>query len=492
MTDGGAGPVAARELSHRAVGGFLWSAASFGTSKLIVFAMTVVLARLLVPADFGLVAAGLSVAAFLEIALDFGVGSAVIYEQERGITERVRVAFTLSLLIAAAMTAAGVAASPYVAAYFSAPRATALFQVLFCYLLLRGVGLVQDAVLQRDLRYRTRTVVDVLRALARGGVSVALAFGGHGAWAIVAGTVAGEAVAALAYCVFVRVTPAWRLRRDVVRTLLRFGLPLLALNVVDTVSIEGDKMIVGGRLNPAALGQYSIAQKLPEMLVDNVYWVFQRIAYGIYARARAGGPEMVRAAMLSALRLVTLFGFPMGVALAVIARSAVPVLFSPAWAPAVPAMVAIALASGLASIGYASGDIFPAIGRPAALLPVTAVTTAAELAVMWSLASYGIVPVALTHLAFTVFWGPVRLHLANRLVGSTWRQSLVAMRPGMVAAAGIGALGTPAALLTRPDGTGLAVTVVAGAVGAGAVLITDRAALVEVLALIRNRGREDE
>lgn len=493
MSDGGTGPVGAGELSRRAVGGFLWSAASFGASKLIVFVMTVVLARLLAPADFGLVAAGLSVAAFLEIALDFGVGSAIIYEQERGITERVRIAFTLSLLIAAAMTAVGVAASPYVAAYFSAPRSTALFQVLFCYLLLRGVGLVQDAVLQRDLRYRTRTAVDVLRALGRGGVSVVLAAGGHGAWAIVAGTVAGEAIAACAYCVFVRVTPAWRLRGDVVRALLRFGLAQLSLNIVNTIGTEGDKMIIGGRANPAALGQYTIAQKLPEMLIDNVYWVFQRIAYGIYARARTGGPEMFRAAMLTALRLVTFFGFPMGAALAVIAPSAVPVLFSPAWTPAVPAMVVIALTSGLGAIGYASGDIFPAIGRPAALLRITAAAVGAELVVMWFAAPYGILAVALVHLAFMIFWGPLRLHVANRLVGTTWRQCLTAMRPGMVAAAGIGALGAPAALLTGPDGTGLAVTIAAGAVGgAGAVLLIDRAAPAQVITLIRNRGGETE
>ena len=490
---GGHEPVGARELSRRAVGGFLWSAASFGASKIIVFVMTVVLARLLAPADFGLVAAGLSVAAFLEIALDFGVGSAVIYEQERGITERVRIAFSLSLIVAAVMTGIGIAISPFVALYFRVPSATLLFQVLFCYLMLRGVGLVQDAVLQRDLRYRTRTMVDVLRALGRGGASVVLAFGGQGAWAIVAGTVVGEAVAAVAYCVFVRIAPTWRLRRDVVKALLKFGLPLLTLNIVNTVSAEGDKMIVGGRLNPTSLGQYTIAQKLPEMLIDNVYWVFQRIAYGIYARARTGGPEMFRAAMLKALRLVTFFGFPMGTALAVIAPSAVPVLFSPAWSPAVPTMIVISLTAGLAAIGYASGDIFPAIGRPAALLRATAATVGVELVVMWFVAPYGILMVALVHLAFMIFWGPVRLHVANRYVGTTWRECLVAMRPGTIAALGIGLLGTPAALFTGTGWIGLVATAAAGAAGGGgAVLLFDRAALAEVIALVRNRGEDDE
>ncbi|HEY3684825.1 MAG TPA: lipopolysaccharide biosynthesis protein [Streptosporangiaceae bacterium] len=481
--------VDARDLSRRAVGGFLWSAASFGASKLVVFAMTVLLARLLAPRDFGLVAAGLSVAAFLEIALDFGVGSALIYEQERGITERVRIAFTLSLLIAVAMTGVGVAISPLVAGYFRVPQATAMFQVLFCYLLFRGVGLVQDAVLQRDLRYRERTVVDVLRALARGAASVALAFGGQGAWAIVVGTVVGEAVAAAAYCWLVRVMPTWRLRAGVVRALLKFGLPLLTLNIVNTASTEGDKMIVGGRLDSTALGQYTIAQKLPEMLILNVYWVFQKIAYGIYARARTGGPAMFRAAMLKALRLVTFFGFPMGAGLAIVSPAVVPLLFSPRWAPAVPTMVIISVTAGLSAIGYASGDIFPAIGRPAALLRATAATVVGELVVMWIVAPYGIEAIALVHLAFMVFWGPVRLHVANRLVGTGWRECLVAMRPGALGAAGVTALGLPAALLTGTGWAGLAATVAAGSIGgAGVVLLFDRAAVAEVIALVRTRG----
>jgi hypothetical protein len=85
-------PVAPQSLATRAVRSFLWAGLSFGSSKLIVFLVTLVLARLLAPADFGVVAVGLTLIAFLEIALDLGVGAAVVQQQERGITERVRTA----------------------------------------------------------------------------------------------------------------------------------------------------------------------------------------------------------------------------------------------------------------------------------------------------------------------------------------------------------------------------------------------------------------
>lgn len=480
-----------KDLSRKAVGSFLWSATSFGSSKLIMFLMTVLLARLLTPSDFGLVAAGLSVAAFLEIALDFGVGSALIYEQEKGITHRVRVAFTLSLIIAAVLTLLGIAASPLVATFFKVPDATMMFRVLFCYLMLRGIGQVQDALLQRDLRYQTRTIIDILRALGRGIASVALAFAGEGAWAIIIGTVAGEAVAATAYCSLVRVRPTVRLPRAVVWSLLKFGLPLLSLNIVNTVSAEGDKMIVGGRLNPGALGMYTIAQKLPEMVIDNVYWVFQKIAYGIYARARTGGMPMFRSAMLRALRLITLFGFPMGTALAVIAPIAVPLLFSEAWEPAVPAMVIISVTAGLGAIGYASGDLFPAIGRPAALLKATTTIVLVMLVAMWFIAPLGIEAIALLHLAFQIFWGPVRLHVANRLVGTTWMQCIRAMAPGILASLGIVVVALPVSMSVGHDVLGLLATIVAGVLGAGgAVALFSRGTFAEVIELVRNRDRE--
>ena len=138
-SDGG---VARQSLTTRAVRGFLWSAASFGGSRVVVFAVTLVLTRLLAPADFGVVAAGLTLILFLEIALDLGLGAAVVYEQEEGTSDRIRTAYSLNLIIAACLTALGVLAAPLLASFFQAPEAANLFRVLFGYLFLRGAGQV--------------------------------------------------------------------------------------------------------------------------------------------------------------------------------------------------------------------------------------------------------------------------------------------------------------------------------------------------------------
>jgi PST family polysaccharide transporter len=181
-------------LAQRAVKSFGWATVSYGGSKLVVFISTVVLARILTPNDFGIVAAATALILFFDVALDLGVGAALIYEQEHGVTARVQTAFTLNTIIATALTGIGVLITPAVAGFTGLQRHEDVFRVLFLYLLVRGLGQVQNAVLQRDLRFDSRAVVEIGRSIARASISIALALAGLGVWALVWGLLAGEIV----------------------------------------------------------------------------------------------------------------------------------------------------------------------------------------------------------------------------------------------------------------------------------------------------------
>jgi lipopolysaccharide exporter len=98
-----------------------WAAVSLMGSKLLAFVSTLILARLLVPEQFGVVAAGLTIIAVLETGLDLGVGAAVVYEQEQGLSDRMRTAFTLNVLVAVFFTVGAISAAPLVADFFGVP-----------------------------------------------------------------------------------------------------------------------------------------------------------------------------------------------------------------------------------------------------------------------------------------------------------------------------------------------------------------------------------
>jgi O-antigen/teichoic acid export membrane protein len=137
-----------------------------------------VLTPLLVPADFGVVAAGLTVIAYLEVTLDLGMSAAVVYQQERGQSRSVAVAFTTNLTLCTVLAVLNFLAAPAVASFFRVPDSPTIFRALSIYILMRGVGALQTlqtALLQRDLRFREKAAADVTRALVRGGLGVVLA-----------------------------------------------------------------------------------------------------------------------------------------------------------------------------------------------------------------------------------------------------------------------------------------------------------------------------
>lgn len=478
-------------LTARAVKGFIWSALSFGGNKLLVFGSTVVLARLLVPHDFGIVADAMAVLVFFDVVLDLGVGAALIYEQGTGITSRVQTAFTLNLIVSATLAALGIALTPAIAGFFGLSSHEAVFRALFLYLLVRGLGVVQDSVMQRDLRFGRRATVEVCTGAARAGVSIALALTGFGVWALVGGLLAGEFVGTTLSWWMVGFWPRLSFDRGAVRALMSFGLVFITLKVFDAVAIDSDYLVVGHRLGATQQGFYSMGYRLPELALMSLYWIVGAIAFPIYSAARARGPEASITAAFRALRMITLFSFPAGILLALMSRDLITVLFTSKWSPAIGPMELISLVTAVASIGYASGDLFPASGRPGTLLVLNAPVTVLLVIAYVLAAPHGIVAVAAVHLAFVVPYMAARLVLVNRLLGTTFSQAFSAMRPGAYASLGVLALALPLRLLVSEGAVALVLLGVAGTVGAMAGLwLGARQTLSEVITLLTSARRQ--
>ena len=490
---GGAAAERAASVGRRAVASFVWAATSFAVSRGLQLLTTLVLTRILSPSEFGVVGVGLAIVAFSEVALDLGISAALIYEQARGINKRVRMAFTLNLLITALCTAIAVSGAPAVAASTGTDGEAPLLRAIFLYLLLRGAGQVHDAVLRRDMRFGRRAFVELARAGCRAAVSIGLALQGAGAWAMVLGLLAGEVLGTGILWTLVHIRPAVRLDASVTRTLLRYGGAALGIRVVAEFAQNVDYFVVGHRLGPAALGTYLIAFRLPELLLSNVYWIFSSIAFPAYSAARETDPGAFRPVVLRALTLLTIYGLPVGTGLAVVAHDATTVLFSSRWSGSATPMCLIALSMAVISVGYASGDVLPAVGRPGSLLKITIALTVLAVAGYVVAAPHGVTAVALAHLGWSLIVAGVRLHIANRMIRASMIDSLRALIPGVVIAGGAAAGALPVVLATTPGAAALLAEVAAGAAGGFAALLLVRPQAVHdvqhaVLAGMRNRG----
>jgi lipopolysaccharide exporter len=479
------------EFSRLAVGGVFWQGLAFMLGRGFTLVATVVLARLLTPDDFGLVALALVFITFAEYASDLGVSQALVYLPRKPRTSDA--ALAISIASGAVLCAAGVAAAPLVAGFFDEPEVAPMFQVLSGALLIGAVRQVPDALLRRELLFRKRATAEVSRAVAQGVVSIVLAAGGLGAWAIVWGYVAGSVAWCVAAWLLAGYRPSrqfWRVTGSDVRPLFGFGAPAAAQGLLASLIFDIDYVIVGKMLGSEALGSYTLAFRLPQLLIINVFFVLSAVAFPMFSRAREERGRLERG-YLTSVRLQATYGVAAGVGLFLTAPLVVPVVFGDKWDAAIAPLEGLALYAAFRSLGAGAVDVYKGIGRPGLAAAVALGRFAVLVPALLVAAQYGIAEVAWTQAGLALAFAAGMQGVACRVVGLSLTQLVRALRPALIVAAGI-ILGTGPAVwwLPGPEGLRLAIALVGGAAaGFAALWIAAPEFLRDTRALLTRRKR---
>lgn len=183
-------------LGRTAARAVLWNYLSFASGKLLVLATMAVLARLLTPQEFGIVAFATVAVNWLGVLKDLGLGGAVI--QRRDDTEEAaQTVYLLNLGVSAFLTAGTALAAPAVASFFREPLVVPILRVLSFTFLLQALGSIHVVLLRRNLDFRRKLIPDVGQAVVKGIASVAFAAAGLGVWALVWGQLIGALASSL-------------------------------------------------------------------------------------------------------------------------------------------------------------------------------------------------------------------------------------------------------------------------------------------------------
>ena len=431
-----------------------------------------VLARLLAPSEFGLVAAVVVFLSFIELGSDLGMKATVVYEQEEGVTARVQSAFTVNLIIAVVLTGVAVLCAPLVASFFGAEEHVELFRLGALSLLFVGLGNIHDALLLREMDFKRRTVPQIVRAAVRAVVSIGLAFAGYGAESLVIGLLVGSAAWTLAQWILSPLRPTFELDLGIVRGMAAYGGAASLLEVLSVANARADAAIVGRVLGGQALGLYTIAFRVPELAIETVAWNTSQVAFPALSRKRAIDQGDLARSTMRLLRFQALYALPVAAGLAMVATPLIVVLFSSKWAAAGGVAAAIAVKTGIAAVVFPLGDVFKALGRQRVLVILGAIQLPILIATIVLVAPAGIVTVAWARAGFTAVLGTVQIGFVLRAIDSDVRTLLRALRPALVTATGV-LIGAGAAKLTI-DGSYLVELLTWSAAGAAAGLLAAR------------------
>jgi PST family polysaccharide transporter len=459
-------------VERKAILGIPWTLLAYVSKRLVTLGTTVVLARLLVPSDFGLVAFASLLISFATHSLNLGLGPGLILRTD--LDERGQ-GTALSLMLATNLGAAAtlMALSPLTALVFSDDRIVPVLIVLATPLLIGGVSSFYGVVLQRELEFRRHFFCQGLEVFVMGAVSIALAATGAGVWSIVVGQIAGSlaymgAVVAVAPY---RVRPAFD-RRDA-RKLWLSGRGFILQGSFSFVEQNADYFTVGALFGARQLGFYSMAYRLSELPYNAIADPVAQVTFPGFARMRHRAEDLTHS-FLSVLRLVSFVACPLGVMLAATADPLVHVAFGEKWAGVVGPLSVLGIWAAIRPIQATTDWMLNSVGQAGLVGMTYAGMLVGTLPVLILAAKAGgIVAVAWVMLGNVVLTSGIVSVIASRKADISFRRQWQAIRPVALACPAAWATAWAISHVAEETAAGVALSLaVAGGLGVYATVVS--------------------
>ena len=348
-------------LAHTSSRGVFVTMGGFGGKTLIQVASTVVLARLLSPADFGLVAMVTAIVGVADLVRDFGLTGAII--QSKKLSERMWMSVMwLSVALGIGLMLIIAASAPLIALLYDEERLIPLTLAIAPILLINGLTMPMQARVQRDLRFGTLASIDVVSMLVGVGLGIATAALGWGVWSLVVMSGSGQVY---------RLIALWVASRP------RFGRPHISREVLPLVTTGGsifgvqllnyatknlDNVVIGQQLGPAALGQYSRAYALYLLPMQQLNGTLGRVALPVLSKLQ-DDPERYRRYTRGALMIIGYLTIPVYAVAAAVSAPLIAILLGPGWQEAATIFSILAIAGVAQSIGSVLGWLYITLGR---------------------------------------------------------------------------------------------------------------------------------
>jgi O-antigen/teichoic acid export membrane protein len=317
-------------LTRQAIGGMFWTFSGTGVQVAVQLVAIMALARLLTPAEFGLMAAATVVIGCSQIVSQVGVGPAIIQRRQLE-PVHIRVGVTLSAALGVLLGTIVWLGSPAIAAFYRMPELEPVLRAITVLFPLDGLNTVAKAILTRELRFRLYIALDVAAyVLGYALVGVVLAWLGFGVWALVWANIAQLGVRTVAMYLATRhsLRPSLDFRAG--RELLSFGFGHSMAQIGTLLSQQGDNFVVGRWLGPTALGVYGRAYNLMVMPASAFGRIINRVLFPVMSQVQDQRDRLANA-YERALATVAFIALPVSAFLWVVAPEFIHLVLGPAW-----------------------------------------------------------------------------------------------------------------------------------------------------------------
>jgi O-antigen/teichoic acid export membrane protein len=420
-----------------------WSFAGIWSERAIVALFTVILAAILGPKDFGLVAIAWVFINFIQMFLDQGLVAALI--QKKALQqEHLDSVFWMDLVLSFGLAFLSIALSHWWAVVNHAPQVAILISVLSLCIPIEGLSIVQKTVLSKTMDFKSLSIRSTVAVLASGVVGLGLAWAGFGVWALVGQQVTRDVVSLALLWKISPWRPRWEFSWPHFRELLGFSLSNFAAQLGIFADTQAGTILVGLFFGPVPVGLFRLADRIVTAVVAACTSSIQAVSLPEFSRLQDQPSEVHRSALMC-IRLSSIITLPALAGLAAVSDSLMATL-GPKWIPAADVLKVLCATGMVIVFAYFTGPMLQAMGKPHLLAILewcrTALGTCFLIAVGTLVRndSLGtqIVGVAVARFVAAAFVvAPVFVYILMRQAGISIRELIVVSSPAVAASAGV-------------------------------------------------------
>lgn len=348
-------------LRERTISGIFWSFSERIGQQAIQFVIQIVLARLLLPEQFGVIA---MLAIFMAVAqsfIDSGFGQALIQKQNATPVDESSV-FYFNIAIGIFVAGLLCLAAPLIASFYKMPILTPVTRVLSLTLVINAFGLIQTSLMTKRVDFKRQMKVSMVAVAGSGAAGIILAYLGFGVWALVIQSLSNSLLRTIMLWFVHKWRPIRAISLKSLRSMFSYGSKLLFSGLLDTIYNNLYLLIIGKFFSARDLGFYSRARSIQQLPVDNVTSSVGRVTFPVFSSIQEN-KERLKRGLKEALKNMAIVNFALMIGLAVCARPLVRVLLSDKWLPTVPYLQLLCIAGMLYPLQAINLNVLKAQGR---------------------------------------------------------------------------------------------------------------------------------
>ncbi len=448
-------------LQRKVFSGLVWKFGERIGAQAVSFLVSIILARLLLPSDYGVIAL---ITIFIDIANVFvssGFGAALVQKKDADELDFSSV-FYFSIVMSWVLYIIVFLCAPVVAGFYDKEILTSVLRVMALKLPLAGVNSVQHAYVQKKMLFKRFFFSTLIGTVGSAVVGIVMAYTGFGAWALVAQYLFNSTMDTVVLWFTVRWRPVWRFSLGRMKYLFSFGWKMLASELIHTSYKQIRSLIIGKVYTEKDLAFYNQGGKLPNLIVTNINSSVSSVLFPAMTLKQDDTGKLKEMVRLS-IRVSSYIMWPLMIGLLVMSEPIVRLMFTEKWLPCVPYMQIACIQFALEPVQTANVQAVKAMGRGRTYLIMEIVKKVFGIVMIVAVMYQGVMAIAVTAMFVTFFAALVNSTPNRKYLGYTYLEQLVDLIPSILLAAAMGICVYGVGRLPVPDLLSIVLQVVSGA-----------------------------